>query len=151
MNEDEATAPTVDEEAQALVAACDPRDPGCGLQNPCAFTLCPRGTQCVVLEGYPPEAECVPIDRCANVRCKAGTHCERGRCIPDQPKVFCGGIAGIPCPGAGRCIDDPSDDCDPRKGGADCGGMCVCNVIGLCVYPGQWSSSPEVCGCEFTQ
>jgi hypothetical protein len=23
------------------------------------------------------------------------------------------------------CIDDPSDDCDPNNGGADCGGICV--------------------------
>jgi hypothetical protein len=39
---------------------------------------------------------------------------------------FCGGIAGIPCPGEGECVDDPSDDCDPRNGGADCGGICIC-------------------------
>ena len=38
---------------------------------------------------------------------------------------FCGGIAGIPCPGGFVCVDDPRDDCDPTKGGADCGGVCV--------------------------
>jgi hypothetical protein len=37
----------------------------------------------------------------------------------------CGGIAGIPCPGGFVCIDDPSDDCDPATGGADCSGICV--------------------------
>jgi len=155
MNEEEATDPAleleVESEAQALQAACGPQDPDCRLQNPCAVTLCRRGTQCVVVPGHPPRAECVPIDRCSRVRCRAGTHCEDGTCVPDEPKVFCGGIAGIPCPGAGQCIDDPSDNCDPRNGGADCGGMCVCNVIGLCLPPGQWSSSPEVCGCEYLQ
>ncbi|HET6582001.1 MAG TPA: hypothetical protein VFG69_01115 [Nannocystaceae bacterium] len=38
---------------------------------------------------------------------------------------FCGGFGGIPCPDGKECIDDPNDDCDPNKGGADCGGICV--------------------------
>ncbi|PTL85322.1 hypothetical protein [Vitiosangium sp. GDMCC 1.1324] len=37
---------------------------------------------------------------------------------------FCGGIAAIPCPEGYVCVDDPSDDCDPNNGGADCGGLC---------------------------
>jgi hypothetical protein len=41
------------------------------------------------------------------------------------PPFFCGGIAGIPCPGGLTCVDDPSDTCDPAHGGADCGGLCV--------------------------
>jgi hypothetical protein len=45
----------------------------------------------------------------------------RGECAP----AFCGGIAGFPCPAGQTCIDDPSDDCDPANGGADCGGICV--------------------------
>ncbi len=40
-------------------------------------------------------------------------------------KQFCGGIATIPCPTGKKCIDDPSDECDPTKGGADCSGICV--------------------------
>jgi len=40
--------------------------------------------------------------------------------------VFCGGFAGIPCEQKGAiCVDDPRDDCDPKKGGSDCGGLCV--------------------------
>lgn len=38
---------------------------------------------------------------------------------------FCGGIAGLVCPGELYCVDDPRDDCDPAQGGADCGGVCV--------------------------
>ena len=38
---------------------------------------------------------------------------------------FCGGIAGIPCPDGYTCVDDPSDNCDPATGGADCGGICI--------------------------
>jgi hypothetical protein len=47
----------------------------------------------------------------------------QGACAPTG--AFCGGIAGIPCEGGQTCIDDPSDDCDPKHGGADCGGICV--------------------------
>ncbi len=38
---------------------------------------------------------------------------------------MCGGFAGFPCPDGLECVDDPSDDCDPERGGADCGGICV--------------------------
>lgn len=41
------------------------------------------------------------------------------------PRKQCGGIAGFPCPDGMTCVDNPSDDCDPKKGGADCPGMCV--------------------------
>lgn len=114
--------------------------------NLCAVTLCPTGTTCVV-EGTPARAQCVPIDKCAVVRCAAGTHCVAGSCIPDEPKVFCGGIAAFPCPGAGKCVDDPSDDCDPRNGGADCGGMCICRRTGICPIGSHWDPSPRVCAC----
>lgn len=46
----------------------------------------------------------------------------RGAC---SKPTACGGIAGIPCEGDAECVDDPSDDCDPEQGGADCGGICV--------------------------
>jgi hypothetical protein len=42
-----------------------------------------------------------------------------------EPKQMCGGIAGFPCPDGLKCADDPSDDCDPTQGGADCPGICV--------------------------
>jgi hypothetical protein len=59
----------------------------------------------------------------------------------------CGGFPGTPCPGQGDCVDDPEDECDPEQGGADCGGLCECNAIGLCVEGHRWDSSPFVCGC----
>lgn len=61
--------------------------------------------------------------------------------------VFCGGIAGFPCPGSGQCVDDPSDDCDPENGGADCGGVCQCIENALCVRGSHFDSSPKVCAC----
>lgn len=63
------------------------------------------------------------------------------------PSVFCGGIAGIECPGAGHCVDDPSDDCDPANGGADCGGVCECIANALCVIGSHFDTSPKVCAC----
>jgi hypothetical protein len=43
----------------------------------------------------------------------------------DNARRLCGGIAGIACPSGFVCVDDPRDDCDPERGGADCGGVCV--------------------------
>lgn len=113
---------------------CDPKTGGadCGgicvpPTNPCAAVLCQTGTQCIVVDGKPV-------------------------CTPG----FCGGIAGFPCPDGLECIDDPSDECDPKSGGADCGGICVppkgepcgknvcgpglvcCNAsCGICTKPGM--------------
>jgi hypothetical protein len=96
--------------------------PRCERQNPCATVLCPNGTECVV-RGTPPRPICVP-----------------------QP-VFCGGIAAIPCPGAGKCVDDHRDTCNPREGGADCSGLCRCPAFGRCVGGQRWDPSPSVCAC----
>lgn len=48
-----------------------------------------------------------------------------GVCVEETTPQRCGGFAGIQCPGDLVCVDDPSDDCDPQNGGADCGGICV--------------------------
>ncbi len=48
---------------------------------------------------------------------------------PPPPPPSCGGFAGLACPLPWQvCIDDPSDDCDPARGGADCAGVCVGEV-----------------------
>jgi hypothetical protein len=68
-----------------------------------------------------------------------------GACAaPTAP--FCGGIAGIACPGLGSCVDDPSDGCSPGAG-ADCGGVCQCDALAKCHEGDVFDSSPEVCAC----
>lgn len=47
-----------------------------------------------------------------------------GKCESPTSQA-CGGIAGITCSDGMKCVDDPSDDCDPKSGGADCSGICV--------------------------
>jgi PrcB C-terminal len=131
---------------------CDPRTGGADCSGVCHCTqqlACKRGT---AFDPSPSVCQCVhdpSQDPCAVVRCRAGHHCEADcgnvTCVPDAP--FCGGIAGFPCPGAGTCVDNPADDCDPNHGGADCGGLCQCNALGFCVPGYVWDSSPEVCNC----
>ncbi|KAM7189295.1 hypothetical protein V8F20_010203 [Naviculisporaceae sp. PSN 640] len=69
---------------------------------------CPKGQICV---DDPRVAGC-------------GMACDRpGICVTPE---FCGGFAGFACKDKNKiCIDDPRDDCDPKNGGADCGGICV--------------------------
>jgi hypothetical protein len=100
-----------------------------------------------------------PADPCITVKCSAGTHCEATTvmcikapcppvvgCVANPPSVACGGFAGLACPGAGKCVDDPSDGCDPTKGGADCGGLCSCLPI-PCPGATMFDGSPKVCAC----
>lgn len=92
--------------------------------------------------------------------CEVGTHCAlvEVQCIrapcPPQPECVespqCGGFAAFACPGAGTCEDDPRDDCDPQKGGADCSGICTCPVREVCQNGQVWNGSPEVCACAAT-
>ncbi len=113
---------------------CDEVDPICNLDG--------RPVECDVVEprcgeGMIPSArdgcytnECVPIERCAS-----------------EP-AMCGGIAGFPCPERAQiCVDDPRDDCDPERGGADCGGLCL-EPEDVCapVRPGEFGACLAVIG-----
>jgi len=136
---------------------CDPERGGadCG-------GLCECNVRALCIQGFafdesPEVCACVPSepepDACAAVRCRAGTHCEaegdRARCVPDAAAgPFCGGFAGIACPGAGSCVDDPNDGCDPARGGADCGGVCECSAAAASCPEGvPFDDSPDVCAC----
>ncbi len=86
---------------------------------------CPRGRDVHYISRRPSE--------CADIRftCETGYLPFNDRCgcgcvvDPNPEPIFCGGIAGIPCPDGLTCIDNPTDSCDPDCGGADCGGFCV--------------------------
>jgi PrcB C-terminal/Antistasin family len=147
--------------------SCDPAAGGADCGGVCRCVqnvLCIQGA---VFDATPKVCACVPQtppppvdDPCATVRCAAGTHCEAqavmcvrapcppiAACVPDAPVVHCGGIAGIQCPGGGKCADDPNDGCDPNAGGADCGGVCRCVQNVACVRGAVFDSSPKVCAC----
>ena len=65
-----------------------------------------------------------------------------GPCAP-----FCGGFAGLPCPGAGTCVDNTTDACDPADGDVDCASLCRCEVEQPCDEGAHWNGAPEVCAC----
>ena len=85
----------------------------------------------------------------------------------DFTGMFCGGFAGVSCPVGYICVDDPSDNCDPESGGADCGGVCVradasepcaailciagsycCNACGGICVPIGTTCSEDLCAGE---
>ena len=79
------------------------------------------------------EGECEPVI-CPEILCENPCFsgyaqdengCQTCECLGEEPPPFCGGFAGFECPEGYQCVDDPSDDCDPRRGGADCIGICV--------------------------
>ena len=64
-----------------------------------------------------------------------------------EPRTICGGLGNVPCPPRAVCIDDPSDTCDPNKGGSDCSGICVCRQQLSCPPGTHWDASPTRCAC----
>jgi hypothetical protein len=118
--------------------------------DPCSAVRCAEGTECVVVDG---SASCEPsVSPCAVVLCQTGTTCEvvdgDAVCTPIEPPSapFCGGFGGFACPGSGTCVD-AADSCDPENGGADCGGVCECNIRALCIQGFVFDESPQVCAC----
>jgi hypothetical protein len=111
-------------------ATCGPGEYCCN--ESCSLCV-PLGDACTQ-EVCPPKGErcgrnrCGPGEFCCNPSCgicaPLGGGCITVVCDP-EPGRMCGGIAGIPCPDGFVCVDDPRDDCDPAKGGADCSGICV--------------------------
>jgi len=108
---------------QPVCVPANPTDP-----NPCAAALCPPGTVCQARQVMCVRAPCPPIAECV-------------------PQIRCGGIAGLKCPGAGTCQDDPTDSCNPSTGGADCGGLCICKQPAECPPDRVWNNSAKVCAC----
>ncbi len=68
------------------------------------------------------------IKNLRSVHPKAGTTIKvkaAAKCVKAPPLyAMCGGIAGMACPIGHVCVDDIRDSCDPKKGGADCSGIC---------------------------
>jgi hypothetical protein len=64
----------------------------------------------------------------------------------EPPLIFCGGFLGLQCSEGYACKDDPRDDCDPHRGGADCNGLCVDDGL-ACTIPGRKyvATSPAAC------
>jgi len=122
------------------IAPPPPCPPVCDIY--CQYGNVPDANGCPTCKCNPP-----PTNLCAAVLCPTGSSCDpaTGKCI--SANVACGGLAGKPCPGFGRCVDDPSDSCDPAAGGADCAGTCSCVQNVLCTANSTFDSSPSVCTC----
>jgi hypothetical protein len=120
---------------------CDPDRGGADCAGVC---ICDAKAKC--RDGQTWNAD---LDACRCEDAEAEAQADAGvEAAADEPMSGCGGIAALECPGASTCEDNPDDDCDPMSGGADCGGVCRCNVAGVCMAPAVWNPSPSVCACE---
>jgi hypothetical protein len=105
----------------------------CGVIAFClAFVGCASSSPPSPGNGHGPDGDkrgniCPGQERCPNCPGKPdicvpkGSSCPRPFC---QAALTCGGLAGTACPSGSTCVDDPSDSCDPAKGGTDCAGVC---------------------------
>ena len=93
----------------------------------CTTIRCQQGFHCeekginggsigVCIHDADPQPVCTKMILCAR-----GFKFDRNDCACVQ---ICGGFAGLGCPSGKRCVDDPSDSCNPSSGGRDCAGLC---------------------------
>jgi hypothetical protein len=110
---------------------------------------CPQGFQCH-LSGVPDVGgTCVRECNESALGCPAYQHPDPERCAcVDNPS--CGGIAAIRCtePAWPRCADDPRDNCDPVRGGADCPGICESGCLQRMMCMAGTQFDPERCTCR---
>ncbi len=60
--------------------------------------------------------------------------------VPGSCRKPCGGLLPTACEANFTCIDNPTDQCDPANGGADCDGICApkfCGGFGSIACPGD--------------
>jgi hypothetical protein len=71
-----------------------------------------------------------------------GSSCTSGGIVQET----CGGFVGASCSDETlTCIDNPTDDCDPNNGGADCIGICVSSCAGYTATPQPGCPDGTVC------
>ncbi|KAF1810190.1 hypothetical protein P152DRAFT_101825 [Eremomyces bilateralis CBS 781.70] len=113
--------------------------PACPTGSTCTPTMvCTSGRPCggLCLSTPTPPSSSAPLSSTPLKRCRGGRFkedCEEGQICTEirgsKDKKFCvdtcGGFVGKQCPGGRRCVDLPGDGCDPKRGGADCRGICV--------------------------
>ncbi len=91
----------------------------------------------------------------------AGANIEKAGECDSEPVASCGGITGRLCPEGRTCVDNPNDSCVPKKGGADCIGMCVaspqatpatCKPVRCKMFcKNGWKQGPDgcdMCSCK---
>ncbi|OBT71458.1 hypothetical protein VF21_10600 [Pseudogymnoascus sp. 05NY08] len=107
---------------------CVPNKPSCTNTNTCLGTCRFTNTyqSCGGHRVNPPickeDEVCLDDPRTPE---SCGQACDKpGICLPAK-EIQCGGFVGKSCPQGLFCYDVPNDGCDPKNGGADCGGVCV--------------------------
>jgi hypothetical protein len=110
---------------------------------------CPPNLECIVEDPFcgsdDCKSTCMAFDerdsRCGGIDgCSLGQTCIYQDCDPtitadcegacvQKVGAFCGGIAGIRCVPGLTCVDPLGDGCDNQCNGADCGGICLPDLV----------------------
>ncbi|KYK57176.1 hypothetical protein DCS_04183 [Drechmeria coniospora] len=102
--------------------ACKPNFARCWIPSRCTGKCVYRNRYRQCGSSNPRAPRCVR----PNYECRTDPRTPSGSsiCLPKK-LATCGGITGKKCPRGLFCYDDPSDNCNPASGGADCPGVCV--------------------------
>lgn len=68
----------------------------------------------------------VPVHAQTNGVERGASASQQGGGIDGRP---CGGPAGLTCGEGLICVDNPDDNCDPRRDGSKCPGTCKANLV----------------------
>jgi hypothetical protein len=106
---------------------CIVENPFCG-GNDCKSTCVAfdaRQSTCGGFFGW----SCLPGQTCIYQDCDPEVVDQCGGVCVQKIGAFCGGIAGIRCGLGLTCVDPLGDGCDNQCNGADCGGICLPDLV----------------------
>jgi hypothetical protein len=107
---------------------CIVENPFCGSEicNSTCVAFDQRNSTCGGIDGW----KCLPGQTCIYQDCDPAIGAEdcAGVCV-QKVGAFCGGIAGIHCGLGLTCVDPLRDGCDNQCNGADCGGICLPDLV----------------------
>jgi hypothetical protein len=132
-NDSECADPTT-EWCDTKVGKCKPKYEQGACCDASFKTMCEDGTECET-EPAPKDLLTKEAPKCRLPETPLQPPISVAFCSTKKPQL-CGGFAGIHCACTCEdtseegpiCLDDPSDKCDPKTGGADCAGICTCPI-----------------------
>eukprot|EP01083_Nonionella_stella_P153338 492596_1 len=133
---------------------CDPENGGADCGGICVEETTTTAVACICTLQYDPYCcDGTVYSNLCGAGCDGFTADDCVEAVEGECPSTCGGLAAFACDKGLVCVDDPTDDCDPENGGADCGGICVeeATTTAAATTTAETTAATDVVDCICTE